>query len=148
MGLKAVFAAIDARWTAQGLSGAGKITGGIYLHGTQKNADMPYCVASLIGSTVAGRAARVATGSKHTQYNLSQIQLRIHHKTDIDALADLVELVRTAFDWAPLSISGADTIYMKFNAETMISDMANPGAYIWALTYDVQWAEQVDASPS
>lgn len=143
-----VIIAIKTRWDAQSLDGS--ITGGFHEGTTPEDESMPWVVFSQITSVVFSRGSSDGTGSSNDQTEISDtlVRFNLYTKTGIAAGGVLAEAIRTAFDWAPLSITGATLVHCEFISETITTDDKHENARVLSLLYNVRWARQRDALPA
>ena len=139
-----IFEAIGDRWDDQSLGDA--IPGGIYKDQASKDATMPYVVASLVASPQVEITA--TDGDSANEYTLTTVQLSLHSRGGTAAGGALVQAIRDAFEYAPLSISGGELVTARIVSVAHIDDPDQPNALLWALTYEILWSQSVTLRPS
>ncbi len=143
--VRSVLAAIKARWDAQSVGDT--VTGGLYSESAGKNRTPPYAVLSLVSSVRAGQASKA--GGKLAQFEDTAVQVRLHHKGgESAALAVAEDTIRPALENAPLSVSGSDLLWCRYESTAVTTDPKHPNGVIVALTYTVQTETERTASPS
>lgn len=146
MALGAVIKAVKDRWDDESL--ADTITGGIHQR-RGKNLAAPYVVCTTIGNPVALRASR-GEGTA-TRYERPQIQLLLIDNAGPQAARTKADIIKAAFDNAPLTLDAGTLLFCRFVTEIDLDDPEDPGnpnAVLWAQTYEVLTAESETLSPS
>ena len=143
-----VIIAIKTRWDAQGLDAS--ITGGFHEGTVPEDEVQPWVQFIQVASVVDSRGSAEGGGDSTDQTEISDtlVRFNLYTRTGIAAASVLAEAIRTAFDWAPLSITGATLLHCEFVSEAITTDDTHENARVWSLMYNVRWARQRDALPA
>ena len=143
-----VIIAIKNRWDDQGLDTS--ITGGFNEGTVPEDDSQPWVQFSQVTSVVDTRASAEGGGSSGDQTEISDtlVRFNLYTRTGLAAAGVLAEAIRTAFDWAPLSITGANLLQCEFVSESITTDDKHENSRLWSIMYNVRWGRQRDASPA
>lgn len=146
MPLGDVFTGVKARWTAKSLSSS--IAGGIHFGEAPGNTDMPYVVFTVVSSPV-DEVTSGPTGGNVTEYSTTRFQLNLYVKGDMRTASDLADILRPAYQNAPITLAGSTLLKCRFTDETVIKEpKSSSRVYRWTLLFDLTRADSVERSPT
>ena len=136
--------AIKDRWISKNLGNT--ITGGVHFSelpradSTGAPITIPYAVVSHITKSPV-------LWTNKSQYHDHEVQFNIYDDTKA-GLESQLETVKTAFDFAPLSIEDADVLEVRPTNDDGLIEKQDDGMWQGILTYRIRYRKSVNYEPS
>ena len=82
------------------------------------------------------------------QFEAFAVTFTLYHNLGIAVMSLIVDAIRLAFDYAPLTFTSDDVYFCQYQGQSVDDSEPLPNARSWTLRYEILASRDSDASPT